>query len=101
MGNRIKPPSLVHKSKFSVASFLLQRYLLVYKDSKCYVENSFAYALEKTGQVETKPKKPLPTSDYVANFLWRVVHMNFPIWHFFSLPHKNRRASFSANGFVT
>ena len=33
-------------SKFSMASILWQRYLLVYKDSKCSVENLLAYAPE-------------------------------------------------------
>ena len=40
--------SLVHASKFSAARFLRQKHLLVYKDSKCYVENSFASAPEMT-----------------------------------------------------
>ena len=55
--------SLAYTSKFSVAGFLWQRYLLVYKESKCYVENLFAYAPEMTIDSEDK------TEETVANLL--------------------------------
>ena len=45
-----------------MASFLGQKYLLVYKDRKCYVENSFAYAPEMTMYSGDK------TEEVTANF---------------------------------
>ena len=58
----IQDLSVLHTRRFCVASSLWQRYLLVYKDSKCYVENSFAYAPEMT--MDTRDK----TTAAIANF---------------------------------
>ena len=45
--------------------------------------------------VETKPEKPLPTSEYVANFLTgRVYQQTFANDIFFSLPQKLARQFF-------
>ena len=50
---------------------------------------------KKLWTVETKLKKPLPTSEYVANFLWRVVHIN-KVLHmiFFLYPIKTGASAF-------
>ena len=93
---------LVHTSKYSVVSFLWQRYLLVDKNSKCYAESSFAYVPEMTMDSGDK------TEEATAN-LWvcvkfsvtgRTRRQTFACDNF-SLPYKNWHASFSANVFVT
>ena len=74
----------------------------MYKDSKCYVDNSFAYEPEMSMDSGDK------TEEATTN-LW--VSGKFPVtdcaheqtfaYEFFSLRHKNWCASFLANGFAT
>ena len=72
-----------------MASFLRQRYLLVYKDSKCYVENSFAYVPEMTMDSRDKSEKATFNLWVCGKFsVTGRAHEQTFAHHIFSLPHK-------------
>ena len=90
------------KAQSTTANFLWQRYLLMYKDGKCYVENSFAYAPEMTMDSGDKTKEATANLWVCGKFsLTARAHEQTLVYHIFSLTHKNWSASFSANVFVT
>ena len=90
--------------------------MLVYKDSKCYVENSFACAPamtvdsgdkteEESANLLVCGKCPVTGRAHEQTFAYDIFSLPHKSWRAsfymtFFLCHKNWRASFSANEFV-
>ena len=74
----------------------------MYKDRICHAENSFAHAPEMTMDSGEKTEEAIANLCVCAKYsvTGRAPQRTFA-YDIFSLPHKNWRASFPANTFVT